>query len=68
MNIDVDPSLKYADFKSFGYSPRSGIAVGIGEDVGKMYTHKLLVGLQISAATLERIMEILQKALNGTTI
>uniref|UniRef100_A0A8D2B9Y8 Uncharacterized protein n=1 Tax=Sciurus vulgaris TaxID=55149 RepID=A0A8D2B9Y8_SCIVU len=26
MNIDVAVSLQYADFKSFGYRPRSGIA------------------------------------------
>ena len=34
----------------------------------KRYTHTLLVGLQISAATLESSVEIPQKAWNGTTI
>ena len=38
---------------------------GCGE---KRYIHTLLVGLQISAATLESSMEIPQKAWNGTTI
>ena len=35
---------------------------------GGRYTHTLLVGLQISAATLESSMEIPQKPWNGTTI
>ena len=35
---------------------------------GKRYTNTLLVGLQISAATLESSVEIPQKAWNGTTI
>ena len=35
---------------------------------GERYTHTLLVGLQISAATLESSMEIPSKTWNGTTI
>ena len=35
---------------------------------GERYTHTLLVGLQISAATLESSVEIPQKAWGGTTI
>ena len=35
---------------------------------GKCYTHTLLMGLQISAATLESSVDTPQNALNGTTI
>uniref|UniRef100_A0A8D2CLT1 Uncharacterized protein n=1 Tax=Sciurus vulgaris TaxID=55149 RepID=A0A8D2CLT1_SCIVU len=33
MNIDVAVSLLYADFKSFGYRPRSGIAGSNGRSI-----------------------------------
>ena len=33
MNIDVAASLYYADFKSFGYRPRSGIAGSNGGSI-----------------------------------
>ena len=38
------------------------------KDVGKEYTHTLLVGLQIGETTMESGMEFSQKTWNGTTI
>ena len=53
-------NLNYPDSISPQES-RIQATIGVGEDVGEKHTHTLLVGLQISAPTLESSMEILQK-------
>ena len=47
---------------------RMQATINVDKDVGKRYTHMLLVGLQIGTSTLENSREIPQKTQNGTTI